>query len=150
MNDEQATALLSQTVSYQELIKKFNEGNFDLAVENANEVIQIKNGSADLVQKSEEVLELMEAIEEIFLAKTEQYEKALNYFEDEKYDDAKVQFSDTLNMNLDHPKFDSLYERIELLNDNIELAILNKEKEKEAREEKVRKKWGWVERKSWV
>ena len=140
MNDEQATALLSQTVSYQELIKKFNEGNFDLAVENANEVIQIKNGSADLVQKSEEVLELMEAIEEIFLAKTEQYEKALNYFEDEKYDDAKVQFSDTLNMNLDHPKFDSLYERIELLNDNIELAILNKEKEKEAREEKVRKK----------
>lgn len=139
MNDEQATVLLTQTVSYQELIKEFNEGNFDLAKENADKVIQIENGTPTLVEKSEEALELIEAIEEILLTKTEQYEKALNSFENEKYEDAKVQLSDTVNMELDHPKFDSLDKRIEILNDDIQVAILNEKKEKEAREEKERK-----------
>ena len=139
MNDEQATALLTQTVSYQELIKQFNEGNFEVAIDNADEVIQIKNGSSNLVKKSEEVLEMIEVLEKTLAIKTEKYEIALSYFDANEYDKANTQIKDILTDNIEHPIFDSLNENIEKLSVDIESVLLAKQKEKEAKEEKERK-----------
>src|SRR5699024_1669320 len=139
MNDEQATALLTQTVSYQELIKQFNEGNFELAIENADEVIQIKNGSSNLVKKSEDVLEMIEVLEKTLAIETEKYEIALSHFDANEYDKANTKIKDILTDNIEHPIFDSLNENIEKLSVDIESVLLAKQKEKEAKEEKERK-----------
>lgn len=139
MNDEQATALLTQTVSYQELIKQFNEGNFELAIENADEVIQFKNGSSNLVKKSEDVLEMIEVLEKTLAIETEKYEIALSYFDANEYDKANTKIKDILTDNIEHPIFDSLNENIEKLSVDIESVLLAKQKEKEAKEEKERK-----------
>ena len=139
MNDEQATALLTQTVSYQELIKQFNEGNFEVAIDNANEVIQIKNGSSNLVKKSEDVLEMIEVLEKTLAIETEKYEIALSYFDANEYDKANTQIKDILTDNIEHPIFDSLNENIEKLSVDIESVLLAKQKEKEAKEAKEEK-----------
>ena len=139
MNDEQATALLTQTVSYQELIKQFNEGNFEVAIENANEVIQIKNGSSNLVKKSEDVLEMIEVLEKTLAIETEKYEIALSHFDANEYDKANTQIKDILTDNIEHPIFDSLNENIEKLSVDIESVLLAKQKEKEAKEAKEEK-----------
>ena len=139
MNDEQATALLTQTVSYQELIKQFNEGNFEVAIDNANEVIQIKNGSSNLVKKSEDVLEMIEVLEKTLAIETEKYEIALSHFDVNEYDKANTQIKDILTDNIEHPIFDSLNENIEKLSVDIESVLLAKQKEKEAKEAKEEK-----------
>lgn len=140
MNDEQATALLTQTVSYQELIKQFNEGNFEVAIENADEVIQIKNGSSNLVKKSEDVLEMIEVLEKTLAIETEKYEIALSHFDANEYDKANTQIKDILTDNIEHPIFDSLSENIEKLSVDIESVLLAKQKEKKRKKRKKEKK----------
>lgn len=140
VDDEQATALLNQTISYQELTKHFNEGNFDQAIENADDVIQIKNGSANLVRRSKDVLEMIEELEETLAIETERYEEALRHFDSNEYDKANKQIKDILTENIEHPIFDSLRENVEKLSVDIESVLQAKQKEKEAEEKEKRER----------
>src|SRR5690625_3100706 len=55
-DDEKASNLLKQTISYQEAKKAFEDADFELAEEKSNEVIKLEDYSSALAKKAESIL----------------------------------------------------------------------------------------------
>lgn len=106
--DETATVLLSQTIDYQELVKAMEEGEYDLAKEKVDAIIELDGGSSALVKKSEDALASIKDLEGKLTEITKDYERAQKQFKAQEYDKAQKTIDHVLKKDLDNMIFKSL------------------------------------------
>lgn len=140
--DEKATVLLSQTIDYQEVVKAMEEGEYDLAKEKANAVIELDGGSSALVKKSEDALASMKDFEGKLSEVTKDYEKAHKQFKAQEYGEAQKTIDGVLKNDLDNIIFKSVKADIKSLQKDIKSSL-----DKEAvEEERIAKEKAEAER----
>ncbi|WP_088036119.1 hypothetical protein [Evansella clarkii] len=133
--DERAAALLEQTRNYQDALQALEEGDLDLAANNAEKVTKETEGSEALIKKTEEIYLLIEDFQTTYSEITEQNESVLQLLESEEYEKAAISIEEILTADLSHMFFQSLSEDVENLKKDIETALIAQEKaEREAAE----------------
>ncbi|MBS3678789.1 hypothetical protein KGF86_01030 [Ornithinibacillus massiliensis] len=123
-----ATALLTQLRNYLEALDALELADLELATEKAEEVSRLTDGSSALIHKAEELLLSIEDLLTKQSALTENYDLAMQYFEEGKYPEAQETIDTVLNSDLDHLLFHPLKNDADMLQHNIEIALLEKEK----------------------
>lgn len=130
-NDEKATALLKQTIYYQDALKAMNEGKLDVAKEKAEKVIALEAGSAALIKKSEKLVSSTKEFETTLTEVIKDYEAALKEFEDKKYKEANKLLDKLSKKVLDQPIFKQVKKKVGKLEKDVESALANDEKSKQ-------------------
>lgn len=142
-DDEKATVLLKQTIYYQEVIKAMEEGEYDLAKEKANAVIELDGGSAALVKKSEDAIASIKEFENKLTEVTKDYKNARQQFKDLEYDIAQKTIDGILKKDLENIIFKSVKADIESLQKDIQSSL---DAEAKAEEERIAKEKAEAER----
>lgn len=124
----EAKALLTQLRNYLEALDALELAKLELATEKAEEVSKLTEGSGALIHKADELLLSIEDLLTKQSALTENYDLAMQYFEEGKYPEAQETIDTVLNSDLDHLLFHPLKNDADMLQHNIEIALLEKEK----------------------
>lgn len=136
--DKRATALLTQTVNYQEGLEAVEASDIERAKERLNEVIDESDGSDALVKKAKAELESLEELKTELDEKTKEYESALEQFEEKRYNEAAATVDALLEADYNSKILHSLKDDVEELKKDIEVEIAaEKEKEKKEQAEKA-------------
>lgn len=125
--DVKGTTLLKQTKDYQEAEVALSEAEIDEAVKMAEKVSQVKNGSNALVKKADGILSTITEFQVKLDTLNESYSTAMEQFDIEDYDGAKVIIDNLLSEDLSHFIFQSIKINIEELEEDIESALVVKE-----------------------
>lgn len=134
--DVKATALLSQTLNYQEALEALEEAELEIASEKMNEVTEETEGSQALIKKAEDTLSSIEELQTKLIEITKQFETAMLLFEEEDHETAKKTVDNLLHTDLSHPLFQGISNESEKLQYNIEVSINAKEKAEKEKAEK--------------
>lgn len=135
-DDVKATVLLNQTKSYQNAMVALEEGELELAVEEAEKVTKEENGSNALVKKAEDILLSIEGLEVTLDELTKEYSLAIEHFEAKDYAQATEIIDVLLAKDLAHPVYQSIKQDIEELQGNIEVVVIANEKAAKEQAEK--------------
>jgi len=138
-DDEKATTLLNQVILYQEAVTATEDGELDIAKENAEEVILSEDGSSALIKKAKGIISSINNLEETLMDVTKEHEKASDEFEEENYKEAKKIVETVLERDLEQPIFNSIKKDVKALQKDIKLALdaENKEEEEKVAKEKA-------------
>lgn len=127
-NDKKATTLLEQIVNYQEALTAFQDADLVSAREKAEKVISLTDGSTALINKSEEIISSISEMEKALIDITNEYEKALKYFESKEYNDATKVIKKILKRDLDHQMFKQIEKDVKELQKKIDKALESERK----------------------
>ncbi|SDQ02535.1 hypothetical protein [Carnobacterium viridans] len=122
-DDKRAKALLSQTEAFDTALESLEDGNLELAIENAESVKKIENGSEALVTKSNDILINIKKINTLKTSYKETYDSANSLFEEGKYSESMEQVNNLLE---DETLGEPYYLSIKKLSEELKISISEK------------------------